>query len=64
MLTALANSAGLLAAAFDKVELRDRKKRIARIVEGEVVGKAAQEAVDAMQAAVMVTLFLPVVVGN
>ncbi|HEC03423.1 MAG TPA: hypothetical protein ENI81_07790 [Phycisphaerales bacterium] len=54
VLVSLANSTGLLKVPFDKKMLKRRKARIDRIVNGEITGKAAQEAIQAMQAAVMV----------
>jgi len=52
VLASLANSAGVLRAVFDKKELKGRKDRIEKIVNGEVIGKATQEAIQAVQAAV------------
>jgi Golgi phosphoprotein 3 len=59
VLLSLANSAGLLKMAFDKKDLRGRKARIKQIVNGEITGKAATEAIQAMQAAVMVACIMP-----
>jgi hypothetical protein len=58
VLASLANSAGVLKVAFDKKELKGRKERIERIVNGEVTGKATQEAIQAMQAAVMMATII------
>jgi hypothetical protein len=54
VLVSLASASGLLSIPFGKRELRGRKKRIDRICEGEVLGQAARELVQAAQAAVMV----------
>ena len=59
VLVSLANSAGLLKVTFDKKMLKARKTRIEQIVNGEITGKAAQEAIQAMQAAVMVACIMP-----
>ncbi|TKJ38725.1 MAG: hypothetical protein CEE38_03200 [Planctomycetes bacterium B3_Pla] len=59
VLVSLAKSAGLLKVVFDKKSLKSRKARIEQIVNGEITGKAAQEAIQAMQAAVMVACIMP-----
>jgi hypothetical protein len=59
VLLSLANSTGLLKVVFDKKELKGRKARIKQIVNGEIMGKAATEAIHAMQAAVMVACIMP-----
>jgi len=61
VLVSLANAAGLLKIVFDKKMLKTRKKRIEQIVNGEITGKAAQEAIQAMQAAVMVACIMPAI---
>jgi hypothetical protein len=59
VLLSLANSTGLLKIVFDKKKLKGRKARIKQIVDGEITGKAATEAIQAMQAAVMVACIMP-----
>jgi len=59
VLLSLANSTGLLKVVFDKKKLKGRKARIKQIVDGEITGKAATEAIQAMQAAVMVAVIMP-----
>jgi len=59
VLLSLAKSADLLKLVFDRKELKGRKERIARVVNGELTGKATQEAIQAMQAAVMVAVIIP-----
>ncbi len=61
VLVSLANSTSLLKVAFDKKELKTRKARIEQIVNGEITGKAAQQAIQAMQAAVMVAIMMPAI---
>lgn len=59
VLLSLANSTGLLKVVLDKKKLKGRKARIKQIVDGEITGKAATEAIQAMQAAVMVAVIMP-----
>jgi Golgi phosphoprotein 3 len=61
VLLSLANSTGFLKVVFDKKKLKGRKARIKQIVDGEITGKAATEAIQAMQAAVMVACIMPAV---
>lgn len=63
VLLSLASSADLLRLVFDKKELKGRKARIERVVNGELTGKAAKEAIQAMQAAVMVACVMPAVMA-
>ena len=61
VLVSLANSTGLLKVVFDKKELKGRKARIKEISDGEITGKAAKEAIQAMQAAIMVCCIMPAI---
>ena len=61
VLVSLANSAGILKVVFDKKELKRRKERLEQVINGELMGKAAQEAIQAMEAAVMVAVIIPAV---
>jgi len=61
VLVSLANSTGLLKVVFDKKKLKRRKARIEEIINGEITGKAAKEAIEAMQAAVMVACIMPAI---
>ena len=49
---------------IDKKELKSRKQRIEQIVNGELAGKAAKEAIEAMQAAVMVAAIMPAIISS
>jgi len=60
---ALANSATLLPQVFSKQELKERKQRIKQLESGELVSKAAKEAVQAIQAAVMVAVIMPSIIA-
>ncbi|MFC1633720.1 GPP34 family phosphoprotein [Planctomycetota bacterium] len=64
ILVSLAKSAGLLNVVFDKKKLKGRKVRIKQIANGEITGKAAAEAIQAMQAAVMVACIMPVMIAT
>jgi len=64
VLLSLANSTGLLKVVFDKKNLKGRKARIKQIVNGEITGKAATEAIQAMQAAVMVACIMPTIMAS
>ena len=64
VLLSLASSTGLLKIAFDKKKLKGRKARIKQIVDGEIAGKAATEAIQAMQAAVMVAVIMPTMMAT
>jgi hypothetical protein len=61
VLLSLAKSADILKVNFDKKKLKARKKRIEQVANGEVTGKATKEAIEAMQAAVMVAVIIPAV---
>jgi hypothetical protein len=60
----LAKSADLLKLVFDKKQLKSRKTRIEQVVNGEMTGKATQEAIQAMQAAVMVACIMPAIMAS
>lgn len=62
VLVSLAHNTGLLNTTFDKKELKKRKKHIEKVINGELAGKAAKEAIEAMQAAIMVAAIMPVIV--
>lgn len=64
VLLSLANSTGLLKVVFDKKKLKGRKARIKQIVNGEITGKAATEAIQAMRAAVMVACIMPTLMAT
>jgi hypothetical protein len=62
VLVSLTNATGILKQVFDKKELKERAGRIEQVINGELVGKAARDAVQAMQAAVMVAAIMPAVI--
>lgn len=64
VLISIADTTGLLKVNFDKKELKSRKERIKKITDGEIVGQAARKAIEAMQAAIMVSTMVPVVIAS
>jgi len=61
ILIAICNSTGILKHLFDKKKLKEKKNRIKEITSGNLVGEATKDAVEAMQAAVMVAVIMPAV---
>jgi Golgi phosphoprotein 3 len=59
VLLSLAKGANLLPTLFGKKNIKQQKRRIELIVNGEITGKATKEAIDAMQAAIMVACIIP-----
>lgn len=64
ILISLAKSADLLSVSFEKWQLKQRKKRIERIVKGEMLGRAAKEIVEATQAAILVAVMIPAMAAS
>jgi hypothetical protein len=64
VLVSLADKAGVLKNAFDKADLKRRKERIKQIGAGNVTAAAAQEVIEAVQAAVLVAVIMPAVIGT
>ena len=64
VLLSLASKTGLLNVVFNKKDLKSRKARIKQVVNGEMTGKAAAEAIQAMQAAVMAACTASVVAAT
>jgi Golgi phosphoprotein 3 len=56
VLLSLAKSANILPVIFGKREIKQRKKRIEQVVNGDMAGKATKEAIEA---AVMVAVIMP-----
>ena len=61
VLLSLAKSSNILPAIFGKDELKPRKERIERILNGEISGKSTREA---MQAAVMIASVMPTIMST
>ncbi|KAA3658551.1 MAG: GPP34 family phosphoprotein [Calditrichaeota bacterium] len=64
VLISLAANTNLLKTNFDKKELKSRKVRIKAITDGEATGKAAAEAIQAMQAAIMAATIVPAIAAT
>lgn len=62
VLASISHSTGLLRANFDKRKLKNRQHRLEKLIKGELVGKAATEAVEAATAAIIVASVIPAVV--
>lgn len=60
VLISICESTGMLKHLFEKKMLKERKSRIKEIMNGNLVGKATKEAVEALQAAIMVATLIPV----
>ena len=64
ILVSLANGAGLLDKLFGRREIRDRKKRIEQIVNGDVTGAATKEVIEAYEVATMMAAVMPALVDT
>ena len=64
VLIALGQHAGLLKANFERHFLKPRRPRIEAIAKGDAVGKATKQAIEAVQAAVMVAAIMPAVIAS
>jgi hypothetical protein len=64
ILISLAESSGLLKLIFDRTQLKRSKTRIKQITNGEITGKAAKEAIDAVHAAIAVTAIMPAIIAS
>lgn len=64
VLIALASGAELLPKIFGRKEIRARKNRIKQIVNGEMIGKATKEVIEACQAAIMVATIMPAMIAT
>lgn len=63
ILIALTKHADILRVLFGRSELRPRKKRIKDITEGNVVGEAARDAIQAVQAAAAIAAIMPAIIA-
>lgn len=61
---ALCQGAHVLGQVFSKQELRRYKTRIKELVKGNELGDAAREAVEAMQAVIMVAVMIPAITAS
>jgi Golgi phosphoprotein 3 len=63
VILALLKASSMLNKVLGKRRVKERKERIDAIINGDVAGKATREAIQAMQAAVMVCTVVPVIVA-
>ena len=61
IIISLAKAGGMLNKIFPKKKLKERKIRLERLTSGQLAGKATQDAVQGVQAAIMVTAVMPAV---
>jgi hypothetical protein len=64
VLISLANGADLLGPNLGRKEVKRRKKRIEQIINGEMMGKATREVIEACQTAVMVAAIMPAIIAS
>lgn len=63
VLLALTKSANLLNVVFEKKEIKANKKRIEKLVKGEISAIATQEVIEALSAAILVAVIMPMFVS-
>lgn len=63
VIIALVQAADMLNRIFPKKKLKERKKRLEKLTSGQLAGKATKEAVEAIQAAILVCAVVPVVIA-
>ena len=61
VLLSLLKGARLIQQVFSRKELREHKKRIERITEGDLLGGATKELISACEAAIMVAVIIPAI---
>jgi hypothetical protein len=59
VLISLAHHAEILKVIFDKAALKKQKSRLEKIINGDLLGKATQEAIAATRAAILVATMVP-----
>ena len=64
VLISLAQSFNLLQIVFDKKEIKQRKARIRQLINGEITGKVTKEAMEAMEAAILVSCIMPAIIAT
>ena len=64
VLLSIAKSVNLLTIFLSRDEQKSHKKRIGQLVNGEITGKATKEAIEALQAAVMVACIMPALMAS
>jgi hypothetical protein len=61
VIVALAHAANMLPRILDKKKLKGRKQRLEQLTSGQIAGAATKEAVEAVQAAIMVCAMVPII---
>jgi len=64
VLVSLANGSDMLRQTFGRKEIKSRKKRIERIENGELTGKATREVIAACQTALIVAAIMPAMIST
>jgi Golgi phosphoprotein 3 len=64
VLISLANGSDLLGQTFGRKEIKARKKRIEKIANGELTGKATKEVIAACQTALIVAAIMPAMIST
>lgn len=64
VLVALAHHSGLLKENVDRKTLKARRSRIDAIIKGDAIGRATKEAIQAVQAALMMVVIMPVMLRH
>jgi len=62
ILISMAYKSGLLSIPFSSKILKDKKKRINQIINGELIGQATAEVIEAMEVAIMIATIMPAVI--
>lgn len=63
VLIALSHHAGLLKVNLDRERLKRHQKRVEEIIAGNAIGDAAKKAIEAANAAIMMTVIMPAVIS-
>ena len=64
VLVALAHHTGLLKLNLDRARLKTRKDRIQAVVAGDAIGQATKQAIEAVQAALVVAAVMPAIIAS
>lgn len=64
ILISLSYRSNLLSIAFSSKDLRKNKKRIEKIINGELIGKTTDEVIKAAQAAVFMITIMPAITAS
>jgi len=62
IIVTLAQASGMLNGIFPKKKLKERKQRLEELTSGQLASKATKEAVEAVQAAILVCAIMPAII--